>query len=170
MAGKVQEIGGIFPVMNRETGIEADLLRIVAQDSRADPMERAGPCQCVGHDARVGAHRQGADALDAARHLGSRPTGESHQQDAARIGAVDDQMGDAMGERVSLARSRPGDDQERARRRAVLLPDAMLDGLSLFGIEFFEIGQGRRLRIGVWSRSYTEPHFSFCSQCARRVC
>ena len=82
----------------------------------------------------------------------SRPTGEGHQQDAARIGAVDDQMGDAMGERVGLAGSRARDDQQRASRRAVLLADAVFDCPSLFGIEFFQIGQGRRLRIGGWSR------------------
>ena len=107
MSSEVHEIGGILPVMDREIGIEADLLRVVAQDPRADPMERAGPRERVRHDAGVGAHRQGANAFDAARHLGSRPAGESHQQDAARIGAVDDQMGDAMGERVGLAGSRP---------------------------------------------------------------
>ena len=126
--------------MDREIGIESDLLRVIAQDPRADSMKRAGPGQRVGHDASVRAHRLGADALDAARHFARRPKRKGHQQDTARIGAVDDQMGDAMGERVGLARPRPGDDEKRSRRRALLHPHAMFDGPSLFGIELFQIG------------------------------
>ena len=60
-----------------------------------------------------------ADPLDPARHLGRRPAGEGHQQNAARIGAVDDQMRDPMRQGVGLAGSRAGDDQER--RKASLL-------------------------------------------------
>ena len=83
----------------------------------------------------------------------ARPTGEGHQQDTARVGAVDDQMRDAMGERVRLAGPGPGDDEERSRRRGLLLPRAMFDGPSLLGIEFLQIGQRRRLRIGGTGRA-----------------
>ena len=54
-----------------------------------------------------------ADALDPARHLGGGAAREGHQQDAARVGAVDDQMRDAVRERVGLARAGAGDDQQR---------------------------------------------------------
>ena len=52
-----------------------------------------------------------------------------------------------MRERVRLSRAGPGDYEERGAGRASLLPDAMLDGSSLFGIELVEIGDGHGLRI-----------------------
>ena len=92
----------------------------------------------VGHDAGVVAHHLAGDPLDPLRHLGGGAARERHQQDAARIGAVDDQMGDAMGQRVGLAGSGAGDHQqrrERARPRC-----AVLDGAPLFRIEAVEVG------------------------------
>jgi hypothetical protein len=59
-------------------------------------------------------------------------------------------MGDAMGERVRLAGPGPGDDEKRS---ALFLRRAMFDGPSLLGIEFLQIGQRRRLRIGGWGRA-----------------
>ncbi len=153
MTGEVHQIGGIFPVMDREIRIEPDLLGVVAQDARANPVERAGPCERVGHGAGARSHRLRANAFDAARHLGRRPAGEGHQQDTAGVGPVDDQMRDAMGERVRLAGPGAGDDEKRSRRRALFLPRAMFDGPSLLGIEFLQIGQRRRLRIGGWGRA-----------------
>ena len=86
------------------------------------------------------------DALDAAGHLAGGAAGEGHQQDAARIGAVDHQMGDAMGEGVGLARAGAGDDQQRTGRRADA--DAMLDRAALLGIEAIEVvGLGEHGRI-----------------------
>ena len=74
----------------------------------------------------VAAEHLAGDALDAPRHLRRGAAREGHQQDAARIGAVDDQMRDAVRQRVGLARAGAGDDQQRpgdtarrhARRRA----------------------------------------------------
>ena len=80
------------------------------------------------------------DPLDPARHLGRSPAGEGQQEDAARIGAVDDQMGDAVGEGIGLARSRSGDDQERARRGwRPPVSDAVFYRLTLLRVEFVEI-------------------------------
>ena len=62
---------------------------------------------------RLGAEHLARDALDPARHLGRRAAREGHQQDAARIGAVDDQMRDAVRQRVGLAGAGAGDDQQR---------------------------------------------------------
>jgi hypothetical protein len=111
-------------------------------------VKRPRPGESVGQDPGAGSQRLCADALDAPRHLGRRPAGERHQQDATRIGAVDDQMGDTMGERVGLACPGPGDDEERPARRTPLFPDAMFDSLPLFGVEFFEVGHARRSRTG----------------------
>ena len=113
---EVHQVGRVLAVMDREGGIEADLRRIVAQEPGADAMERAGPGQGVGHHACALAHDLAGDPLDPARHLGGGPAGEGQQKDAAWIGAVDDQMGHAVRERIGLARSRSGDDQQRRRR------------------------------------------------------
>ena len=51
------------------------------------------------------------DPLDPFRHFGRRAAGKRHQQDAAGVGAVDDQMGDAMGQGVGLAGARAGNHQ-----------------------------------------------------------
>ena len=72
------------------------------------------------------------------RHLGCRAARERHQQDAARIGAADDQMGDAVRQRVGLAGPGAGDDQERSADMAIGR-DAVLDGSPLLRIERFEI-------------------------------
>ena len=107
------------------------------------------------------------DALDAAGHLAGGAAREGHQQDAARIGAVDDQMGDAVGQRVGLARAGAGDDQQRAAG-AVPVTDAVLDGAALLGIEAMEVvdlGEHGQIR-GYKGGRVTL--FSFCSQGERR--
>ena len=79
------------------------------------------------------------DALDPAGHLGGGAAGKRHQQDAARIGAGDDQMGDAVGERIGLAGTGAGNDEQRgAHGRAI--GHAMLYGAALLRIERVQIG------------------------------
>ena len=105
------------------------------------PWKVPAQAQRVGHDAGVVADDLARDPLDPPRHLGGGAPRERHQQDAARIGAVDDQMRDAVGQRVGLARSRAGDHQQR--RTTVPSPtDAMLDGAPLLRIEVFKIAGG----------------------------
>ena len=58
---------------------------------------------------------------------------KSQQQDAPGIGAVDDQMGDPVGQRVGLAGTCARDDQQRQARTAALSPNPMFDGTALFG-------------------------------------
>ena len=77
-------------------------------------------------------------------------------------------MRDAVGERVRLSRAGPGDDEERGAGRACLLPDAMLDGSSLFGIELVEIGDGHGLRIVPDSGCSKEACFSFVRNASLR--
>ena len=40
MAHEVHEVGGVFPVMDRERSVEANFKRILPQKPRADGMER----------------------------------------------------------------------------------------------------------------------------------
>ena len=48
---QVHQVGAVLAVMDGETGIDANLLGIFAQQPSADAMEGAGPGQRVGHDA-----------------------------------------------------------------------------------------------------------------------
>jgi hypothetical protein len=58
-------------------------------------------------------------------------------------------MGNPVGYGVGLPGARAGDDQEGYPWSRVLLPDAMLDGSSLFAIEGLEIGDGHRWQFGL---------------------
>ena len=70
MPDQIHQIGGILAIMDRERRIEPDLLGIVAQEPRANPMERPRPGERVRHDAGAIAHHLAGDPLDTARHLG----------------------------------------------------------------------------------------------------
>ena len=131
---QIHQVGRILAVVDGEVGVEADLLGIFAQQPRADAVERAGPGERVASCARVRCPDiRRADALDAALHLGRGAAREGQQQDAARIGAVDDQMGDAMRQRVGLAEPAPA--MTSSGPPAPPRRDAVLDGAPLFGVE-----------------------------------
>ena len=137
---QIHEVRGILAVVNRESRIEADLFGIVAQQARADAVKGAGPGQRVGHHSRIVADHLAGDALDAARHLAGGAARKRHQQDAARVGAIDDQMRDPVRQRIGLAGTSTGDHQQRRRRRRIALTHAVFHGRALFGIEAVEIG------------------------------
>src|SRR5215470_12814882 len=111
MPYQVHQIGRVLTVVNSKGAAQSDLFGVVAQQSRRDtvkgsrPQERAGRiCYC-----------RGEDALHTLRHLGSRAPRKGHEQYSARISTVNDQMGDAVGDGVRLARSSAGDDEQRTR-------------------------------------------------------
>ncbi len=108
---QVHQVGGIFTVVDREGGVETDLVGIFPQQARADAVEGACPRQRVRHRAGIVADHLTGDPFDTSCHLGGGAARERHQQDAPGIGAVDHQMGDAMGKRVGLAGTRAGDHQ-----------------------------------------------------------
>ena len=112
-------------------------------------MKGTGPGERAAHDARIRSKHVGAYPLDAPGHLACGPAREGHQQNAARVGAIDDQMRDAMSKRVGLARTRSGNDKKRHGRRACVFPNAVFDRSPLFRIELFKIGGGHGFRIGV---------------------
>ena len=118
---------------------------MVAQQARADGVEGARPVEAAGQHGGLLAHHLAGDALDTPCHLGGGAARKGHEQDTARIGAGDDQMGDAVGERVGLAGAGAGNDQQRAGNGAA----AMLHRGALRRVQPVEIaGQGGRIRRG----------------------
>jgi hypothetical protein len=77
------------------------------------------------------------DPLDAAVHLGRGAARKGHQEDAARIGAADDQMRDAVSQRVGLAGSRRL--RSPAEERGTIAADAMLNRAPLRRVQRVEI-------------------------------
>jgi hypothetical protein len=131
---QVHQVRGVLAVVDGERAVEPDQRRELAQQPRADGVERARPRQAAAQHPRVGSEHVRGDALDAALHLGGGPARERQQHDAARIGATDDQVGDAMRQRVGLAGPGAGDDEERRRvgeRRAGELDRAPLVRIEL---------------------------------------
>ena len=139
MPDEVHQVGAVLAIMDGEIDTETDLLGIHAQEPGADAMEGAGPGERVGHDGCVVTKHLPADALHTTRRLGRRPPRKGHQQDAARIGAIDDQMRDAVRQRVGLAAAGAGNDQQRAADLPIRQADTVLDGLALPVVAFFEM-------------------------------
>ncbi len=132
VADEVDQVGRVAAVVDGEGRVEADLGGALAQQPRADRVEGARPRQRRRRGLGLGAHRMADDALHPARHLGRRAAREGEEQDAARIGAPDDQVRDAVGERRGLARAGAGNHQQRAIGR-------VLGGAPLIRIERGEI-------------------------------
>ena len=110
---QVHQVGRVFAIVDGERRVKTDLIGIIAEETCADAVERAGPGQRIGHDASIVAHDLARDALDAARHLGGGAARKRHQQDPAGIGTIDDDVGDPVREGVRLSGSCASDDQKR---------------------------------------------------------
>jgi hypothetical protein len=147
VAHQVHQVGGVFTVVDGTIGIEADAGRRTRAGSGADAVEGAGPGQCIGHDATVGCRALRRRCAARARVISAAARRENvSNKMRLRIGAVDDQMRDAVRQRIGLARTGAGDHQQRAARgRACGLLsrqsgyDAEFHRLALFGVEFFQI-------------------------------
>jgi hypothetical protein len=68
--------------------------------------------------------------VSSARHLERGTPSEGQQQQTMRVGAVQDQMPDPMGERLGLAGARTGRDQQR-RRRLCVATDTVFNSAAL---------------------------------------
>jgi hypothetical protein len=79
------------------------------------------------------------DPLNSPDHFARGPPRKGHEKDAVGIGAVHNQMGDAMSQSIGFTCSRARDDEERLSGCGVPLPDAMFDGPSQFSVELVEI-------------------------------
>jgi len=111
MREKVHQAGRVLPVMDREVGLQADLLGILPQQRGADGVERPGPVS-----ASVMMPALAPSTL--VQMLSTRRL----ISDAARIDAVDDQVGNPMCQGVGLALPRPGDDEQGVGKSPALPP------------------------------------------------
>ena len=76
-------------------------------------MKGSRPRQRIRHDAGLVAEDAARDTLDTLGHLGGGSPRKRHQQHAARVGALDDQVGHPVRERVGLSGSCAGYDKQR---------------------------------------------------------
>jgi hypothetical protein len=138
MPDQIHQVRRVLAIVNRKGWIEADLIGVFAEQSGTDTMESTGPAERVRHDACIVAQDLPGDPFDPFRHFGRGASRERHQQDSARVGAADDEMGDTVGEGVRLARSSAGDDQQRGPDMAVAT-NTVLDGSALLWIKCLKI-------------------------------
>ena len=101
VAHHVDEIGRVAAVEHAEALVEPDAVAVLPDQAIGDRMEGSGP----------GKLELAGDALRPARHLQRRATCEGEEQDALGRGAFDEQVRDAVRERVGLAGARARDDQ-----------------------------------------------------------
>jgi hypothetical protein len=111
---------------------------MAAQQARADGVEGTGPANASTGAGR--ANRRGNNALRPPLHLRSGSPGEGKQEDAAWIGAVDNQMRDAVRQCVGLARTGASDHQERSGDVGAGACNAVLSRSALLGIEGLQVG------------------------------
>jgi hypothetical protein len=93
----------------------------------------------IGHDTSIVAQHSAGDSFDAFRHLRGGATRERHQENASRIGTVDNEVGNPMGERIGLAGSGACNDKQRGSWDRVLIQHSVLNGPALVWIQAFEI-------------------------------
>ena len=132
MPNEIHQIRGILAVVNRELPDESDFGGIFPEQPGADRMERAGPVHAGAECTRVRSEHLGCDAFDPPVHLGGRASGEGQQHDTSWVDPADDQMRDAVRERVRLSRARACDDKQC--RRVKKRRSSVLDGAALLRI------------------------------------
>ena len=81
MPSEIHKVCAVFTVVDRERGIEADLVGVDAQEPRANPMERPGPDQGIRYE-------PSRDSLYPAGHFAGGSPRKGHKKDAAGIGTV----------------------------------------------------------------------------------
>jgi hypothetical protein len=77
----------------------------------------------------------GDDAFDPPHHFHGGSAGEGQQQETPWVGAAGYEVSDPVGQRVGLARARPGDNEERARGDPLGQISPVLDSGLLRGVE-----------------------------------
>ena len=130
-AGDVHEVFGVAAVHDREVRRHADVACVDAEQAGGGGVERPAPDALRGAAGAVAARRE--DRLDPAQHLGGGAAREREQQDAPRVGAALDELGDAVHERSRLAGACAGDDEQRSV--------VVLGGCELVGVELDEHGE-----------------------------
>src|SRR5690242_19903416 len=139
MTEQIHQISRILAVMNGEITIQADLIRVFAQQSAADRVECPRPSQGINHQSRLFRQDLRGDPLNPADHLLRRSAGKGEEHDPTRIDTPNNQMGDAVGERLRLSRTCPCIDEQR--------PNTVLHSMALFRVERNEMTIGHRFGI-----------------------
>ena len=155
---EVHQVGGILAVVDGEGRIEADLPGIVAQQPRADAVEGARP-RSARRPAAAPCRPSTSPTIRSTRRAISAAARREKVISRMRRGSapLDDQVRDAMRQRVGLARAGAGDDQQRPGDRAA----AMLDGRALLVVQPVEIGGVERSNQGRRRSCAHEPRFWF---------
>src|SRR5262249_48136841 len=86
----------------------------LAEEARTNRVKRSRPDDRLSHCLRALGHDICNNALNPSHHLGGSAPREGQQHDTTRIGAIDDEMSNAMGKGVGLPRACTRDDQKRA--------------------------------------------------------
>jgi hypothetical protein len=108
-----QQFLGVAAVDDAEVRRQAELGRMVAQQPGGHAVEGARPGQLGRRQAAAQAQRLVQQPAGAAFQFGRRTARERHQQDAARVGAVQHQPRHAGGQHHRLARPGTGHHQQR---------------------------------------------------------
>jgi hypothetical protein len=98
--------------------------------------------QGINHQSRLFRQDPRGDPLNPTGHLLRRSPGKGEEHDPTRINARNNQMGHAMGERVCLARTGPGNDEQR-----LSILDRVLHRAALFRVKRNEMRIGHRFGI-----------------------
>jgi hypothetical protein len=105
--GLLEEGLGLVGVEDGEVLGQADGVAEHAEGAVADGVEGAAP-EALRLDA--------GEVVDAVEHLLGGLVGEGEQEDLARLDALGEEVGHAVGERAGLARAGAGEDEQGARR------------------------------------------------------
>ena len=114
MANEIHQIGGILAIVNCEGSVQPNGVGILAEEACTNRVKRSRPNDRISHCLRALVHDIRNDALNTSHHLGGSTPREGQQHHTTRIGAVDDEVCNAMGKGVGLARACTRDDQERS--------------------------------------------------------
>ena len=87
---------------------------ILAEEARTNGVKRSRPDDRISHCRRALVHDIRNNALNTSHHLSGSAPREGQQHDTTRIGAIDDEMSNAMGKGVGLPRACTRDNQKRA--------------------------------------------------------
>ena len=134
MPHQAHQVFGIAPVEDGEVLTETDQLGVVAQQSRADAVEGAGPGQGGECAAAAQAERRLQHSARALRHLRRGAAREREQQQPLRIRAGTHQPGHARGQRLGLAAARARDHQQ-GRCLPWVGVQTVLDRIALLRVE-----------------------------------
>ena len=116
---EVHEVRRIAAVDDAEGGLEPEVRCVTAQQAIGDGVECARPGESRSDRRRIGRlvgsrpHRLRDDAPRAPDHLFRRTPGKRQQEQPLRRDTLEYQMRNAMGQRVRLAGSGAGNDEQR---------------------------------------------------------